>query len=383
MLDKKKIILTVLIVLGIYLFICSLTGMKDAWELAFAAGGKEGAARAIIGDVVRNPVTALFAGILATSLIQSSSATIAIAIAMVSAGGLTVAAAVPLVMGANIGTTITNTLVSLAHVFRKKEFATVVPAAIVDDLFKVLNVTLFFILEMLTGVLSKSAAILSQFMGELPLFGFFLSSFPDFVDIIVDPVVGPAVGIIVEVFGRNTTGAIALGILSFAVLVYGLKMMSDSIRQLVEPHADSILKRAFKSPPRSTAVGFSLCWLLQSSSVTTSLIIPFVAADVIKLKQVYHYSLGAAIGTTCDAGQIVSYIKFGVLGLSVGLVHVLLNVFGVIIFSTVPVLKDIPVRLAEMIGDTITKSRGGALMLIAYTVTIFYIVPLVIILWWG
>ncbi|MFH1786391.1 MAG: Na/Pi symporter [archaeon] len=368
-----------LIFLGIYLFLCALTGFKDSWVMAFAIGGKESFARKVVGGVVQNPFTALFAGILATSLIQSSSATVAITIAMVAAGGITIAESVPLIMGANIGTTVTMTLVSMAYAFRKQEFSKVVPAALVDDLFKFFNVAIFFALELTTHVLSRTAAYISQFLGALPLFGEFLSLFPDFVDILTAPIVGPMSGAIAGALGETPLSALALGIASFMLLAYGLKVMSDSVRDLTESQADHLLKKAFKNPRRSLAVGFSLCWILQSSSVATSLIVPFVAAGLVKVKDVYHYAMGAALGTTCDAGQIISYLKFGLIGLGVGLVHVLLNLFGIIIFSFVPVLKDLPILVAEKIGDSIARSKQGALLFIILVVAVFYILPLLVI----
>ena len=59
-----------------------------------------------------NPFVALFIGILATTLFQSSSTTSSIIVAMVGGGTLTLSGAVPMIMGANIGTTVTNTIVS-------------------------------------------------------------------------------------------------------------------------------------------------------------------------------------------------------------------------------------------------------------------------------
>jgi len=380
--DKRKLFNLILILLGIFIFVCSLSGLKESWVIAFAAGGEENMVRAVLQDVVRNPVTALFAGILTTALLQSSSGTIAIAIATVAAGGLTVGQAVPLVMGANIGTTITNTIVSLAHAFRRKEFVHVVPASLIDDIFKILNVAIFFTLELLTGFLSKSALFLTNFFGGLPLLGKTLQNFPDFLDIFTKPVLDPVIGLAITFFGKTTIAAVVLGIVSFAALAYGLKIMSSAIRELVKKETDHLIKKAFRTRKRTTLTGFSLCWILQSSSVTTSLAIPFVAVKMINLKQMYHYALGASLGTTCDAGQIISYIKFGLLGLSVGLVHVLLNFFGIIIFSFVPVLKDLPVTIAQKIGNYITKSKFAAIKLIVFTALIFYLIPLIIILFW-
>ncbi|MFC1454619.1 Na/Pi symporter [Candidatus Undinarchaeota archaeon] len=380
---KSRLFKIFVIFLGIYLFVCALTGFKDSWVMLFAIGGEESMARRLIGGVVQNPFAALFAGILATSLIQSSSATVAITIAMVAAGGITISQSVPLIMGANIGTTVTSTIVSMAYAFRKAEFAKVVPATLVHDMFKFYNVAIFFVLELSFQFLSRIAASISSLMEGMPLVGGFLNGFPDFLDILTAPVVNPMISVIINTLGETPSAALMLGVASFILLAYGLKIMSDAVRDLTEAQADHLLKKAFKNPKRSLLVGFSLCWILQSSSVATSLVIPFVAAGVVKLKEVYHYAMGAALGTTCDAGQIISYLKFGIIGLSVGLVHILLNFFGVIIFSFVPVLKDLPLTSAEKIGDFIVQSKRGAILFIFLVVSIFYILPLLVIILGG
>ena len=74
------------------------------------------------------PLIGLFIGILATSLIQSSSTTTSLVVGMVAAGTfgndpiLAVTAAIPYIMGANIGTSVTNTIVALGHIVNKNEF---------------------------------------------------------------------------------------------------------------------------------------------------------------------------------------------------------------------------------------------------------------------
>ena len=69
-----------------------------------------------------NPLTALFIGILATTLFQSSSTTTSLIVGMVSGGALTLSGAIPMIMGANIGTTVTNTIISIGYINRDKEF---------------------------------------------------------------------------------------------------------------------------------------------------------------------------------------------------------------------------------------------------------------------
>ena len=101
-----------------------------------------------------SPFIGLFIGILATGLIQSSSTTTSLVVGMVAAGTfgsdpkLAVAAAVPYIMGANIGTSITNTIVSLGHIVNKEEFKRAFSASVVHDFFNILAVIVIFPLEL-------------------------------------------------------------------------------------------------------------------------------------------------------------------------------------------------------------------------------------------
>src|SRR5688572_32986229 len=75
-----------------------------------------------------NPFTGLFIGLLITAMLQSSSTTTALVVALVASGSITLQSAVPIIMGANVGTTITSTIVSLGFINKKKEFRRAVAA---------------------------------------------------------------------------------------------------------------------------------------------------------------------------------------------------------------------------------------------------------------
>ena len=97
----------------LYCFLVSIGLMGSAFK-----GFGKGFAESLI-KTTSNPLVGLFIGILATSLVQSSSTTTSIVVGMVGSGVIAVPNAIPIVMGANIGTTVTNTLVSLGHVSRR------------------------------------------------------------------------------------------------------------------------------------------------------------------------------------------------------------------------------------------------------------------------
>ncbi|MDH3731727.1 MAG: Na/Pi symporter, partial [Acidimicrobiia bacterium] len=115
-------------------------------------------------SAVSNPIAGLCIGILGTVLVQSSSASTSVIVGLVASGALSVDAAVPMIMGANIGTTVTNTLVSLGHVRQSNEFRRAFAAATMHDFFNVLAVAVLLPLQLAFGVISRSAEFIS---GEL------------------------------------------------------------------------------------------------------------------------------------------------------------------------------------------------------------------------
>nr|XP_020487985.1 sodium-dependent phosphate transport protein 2B-like [Labrus bergylta] len=136
----------------LYLFICSLDVLSSAFQLV---GGK--AAGDIFQDnaVLNNPVAGLVIGVLVTVLVQSSSTSSSIVVSMVSSGLLDVESAVPIIMGANIGTSVTNTIVAMMQAGDRNEFRRAFAGATVHDFFNWLSVLILLPLEVATGVLYK------------------------------------------------------------------------------------------------------------------------------------------------------------------------------------------------------------------------------------
>ncbi|KAL4229342.1 hypothetical protein ACF0H5_012381 [Mactra antiquata] len=104
-------------------------------------------------DILRNPVAGLMIGILATVLVQSSSTSTSIVVTMVGSGIIDVQPAIPMIMGANIGTSVTNTIVSLAQSSDRKEFKRAFAGATVHDMFNWLTVIVLLPIEWATGYL--------------------------------------------------------------------------------------------------------------------------------------------------------------------------------------------------------------------------------------
>ncbi len=111
---------------------------------------------------VSNPVGGLFVGLLATVLVQSSSVSTSVIVGLVAAGVVNTGDAVPMIMGANLGTTVTNTLAALGHVRHDIEFKRAFAAATVHDFFNILAVIVFLPIELITGYLSSTATWLTD-----------------------------------------------------------------------------------------------------------------------------------------------------------------------------------------------------------------------------
>uniref|UniRef100_A0A663MPJ6 Sodium-dependent phosphate transport protein 2A n=1 Tax=Athene cunicularia TaxID=194338 RepID=A0A663MPJ6_ATHCN len=134
----------------LYLFVCSLDVLSSAFQLA---GGK------VAGDIFKdnailsNPVAGLVVGILVTVLVQSSSTSTSIIVSMVSSGLLEVRSAIPIIMGSNIGTSVTNTIVALMQAGDRSEFKRAFAGATVHDCFNWLSVLVLLPLEVVSGYL--------------------------------------------------------------------------------------------------------------------------------------------------------------------------------------------------------------------------------------
>jgi solute carrier family 34 (sodium-dependent phosphate cotransporter) len=149
--------LRALLVLGfLYTFLVGV-GLLESGIAALGEGFKEG-----LLENVANPVSGLFAGILATVLVQSSSVSTSTIVGLVGAGTLPVSLAVPMIMGANIGTTVTNTLAALGNIRRAEEFRRGFAGATMHDFFNLLAVAVLLPLELATGLPHRDRRVVDR-----------------------------------------------------------------------------------------------------------------------------------------------------------------------------------------------------------------------------
>ena len=111
---------------------------------------------------------------------------------------------------------------------------------------------------------------------------------------------------------------------------------------------------------------------VQSSSITTSLLVPMCAAGVLTLRNAFPIMLGANIGTTVTA-LLASLATDNETGLTIALVHTLFNVGGVMIIYPIPFLRRIPLRLARILA---VRAQRNMFWVVGYVVGVFILLPL-------
>ncbi|KAF5900755.1 sodium-dependent phosphate transport protein 2A-like isoform X2, partial [Clarias magur] len=216
----------------LYCFVCSLDTLSSAFQLA---GGK--VAGNIFQDnvILSNPVAGLVVGILVTVLVQSSSTATSIIVSLVSSGLLEVKSAVPIIMGSNIGTSVTNTIVALMQAGERNEFKRAFAGATIHDCFNWLSVLVLLPLEVATGLLSTLAKVtvtsFNMQSGE---------EAPELLKVITDPVTK----LIIQLDKSVITG-IAMGNESMRnrslVKVWCSKMLTVNMTASVSQNCSSVL----------------------------------------------------------------------------------------------------------------------------------------------
>jgi len=353
-------------------------------------------------------------------LVQSSSTSTSIVITMVAADLFSVRQAISLIMGANIGTSVTSTIVALGHVSHKDEFRRAFAAATVHDMFNFLTVLVFLPIEAATGYLyelSKAIISLSPGLesGEKP---------PDMLKKLTKPftklVSSVDKGVIKEIAAADTqakldaledkrmlkhlfnmgpddisdTGAgWLILVLSLLVLCIALFVIVYTLKSLLKGRIAVILHRTVNgnipdikcgsvtipmgwlSGYLAMVVGLLVTICVQSSSITTSALTPLVGVGVISVERMYPTVLGANIGT-CVTGVLAALAASSsklALTLQVAYAHLLFNISGIVVWYVIWPLRRVPIGAAKFLGNTTAEYRWFAL---AYLFFCFFLIPL-------
>ena len=122
-------------------------------------------------------------------------------------------------------------------------------------------------------------------------------------------------------------------------------------------------------------IGTGITILVQSSSITTSTLTPFVGMGALRLEQMLPLTLGANIGTTMTA-IMAAMVTDGTKSLQVALAHLFFNITGILIWYPVPFMRNVPLFLARKLGKGTRVWRGFPLL---YIFVVFFAIPLVLL----
>jgi sodium-dependent phosphate cotransporter len=396
----------------LYLFIISLGLMGSAFKIL---GGPSAGSAFRNQEIFDNPVAGLVLGVLATVLVQSSSTSTSIIITMTAAGLMEIKNAVPMIMGANIGTSVTNTIVSIGQMGDKNEYRRAFAGATVHDCFNLLTVAVLLPIEAATGMLQHMAG------GLVDAFGITddqeKGSKVDFLKVITKPVTSRLVQVDKKLVTavakeKDDTKLQALlkqsmivnsqsksnhlfmdtsmsdGVAGTILLIVSLLLLTSCLVLLVKTlqtvfrgraaiWMKSLLNLEFKRVPCIAdyiliAFGAGITILMQSSSITTSTLTPLVGIGLIKLEKMFPFTVGANIGTTVTGILSALAASNIATGMTVAMAHLLFNIIGTIVWFPIPMMRRVPLSMAKFNGNMAADSKWYP---VAYTFFVFFFVP--------
>jgi len=354
------------VVLLLYFFLVGVNGLGSGFEL-------------LSGDLLdhffaatENPFIGLMVGILATTLMQSSSVTTSLIVGLVAApeNPLPLVNAIPMVMGANIGTTVTNTIASLAHMGWKEEFRRAFAVATVHDFFNYMAVLILLPLELLTGFLEKTALALTGLLGDVSG-----AQYESPIKGLIKAGGRPLQELVSWIAPADHWAALGYIVLSAIIIFISLMSIVSVMRSAMKSRVERLVSKAFENNVLiAMLVGIIATVMVQSSSITTSLLVPLAGAGVLTLAQAFPITLGANIGTTVTAllAALATTGDNAAAGLSIALVHLLFNVTAVGLIYPVESIRNLPLKAARKMADVAASSKAMAIL---YVVLLFYGIP--------
>lgn len=257
---------------GLAMFIYGMNIMADG--LQHAAGSKM---KKILEVLTQNKLMGIALGALVTAIIQSSSATTVMVVGFVNAGLMNLTQAISVIMGANIGTTITGWLVSAGEWAKMFSPATLAPIAVM-------------------------------------------------------------VGVIITLVGKRQQSKDVAGIIiGFGILFIGMNTMSDAVYPLRE---SEVFRTAFVSmgsnPFLGILVGAGVTAIIQSSSASQGILLSLASAGLVPTNAAVFIIMGQNIGTCVTA--ILSSVGASKNAKCVGTMHLTFNIIGTVIFSILAML---------------------------------------------
>ena len=357
----------------IYLLICAVSIISRG----FAGLGSE-AAHTMFAFAA-NPWVGLFVGVLGTVLIQSSTTTTAIAVTAVGSGALPIRGAIPIILGANVGTTVTTTLVALTFIGSRTEFRRALASSSIHDFYNWLALLIFFPVELIWHPLERISGALTNALydtGWLPNPAHF-----NFVRVATNPVVEGVTRATSHL--SSTLGPLFNIVIGAVLILAAVRYLGKLLKLLLVGRARDVLMAAVgRNAYLAMASGMGVTVLTQSSTITTSVLVPFAGAGILTPAQIYPVTVGANLGTTFT----VVFAAFAVvgqdakIGLQAAFVHLLYNVFSIIAIYVIPILRPVPLFCAETFARIASERKW---VIAVYLITVFIAVPALVILFVG
>uniref|UniRef100_A0A8C6PQA4 Sodium-dependent phosphate transport protein 2A n=1 Tax=Nothobranchius furzeri TaxID=105023 RepID=A0A8C6PQA4_NOTFU len=382
-----------LLFLLLYIFVCSLDILSSAFQLA---GGRVAGNIFQENAILSNPVAGLVVGILVTVLVQSSSTSTSIVVSLVSASLLDVRSAIPIIMGSNIGTSVTNTIVALMQAGEREEFERAFAGATVHDCFNWLSVMALLPLEAVSGLLRHLSQVAVNTLqlrnGE---------NAPELLKVLTEPLTKVIIQVCYIAFSKGkkkdkqsrhlfvdcSLSDLAVGLILLtcsllvlcSCLILLVKLLNSLLKGQVASSINKILNTDFSYPFTWLAgylavlVGAGMTFLVQSSSVFTSAITPLIGIGVISIERAYPLTLGSNLGTTTTAllAALASPGEKLAAATQVALCHFFFNLFGILLWYPIPATR-LPIRMSRALGRCTARYRWFAVL---YLVVCFLLFP--------
>uniref|UniRef100_A0A3Q2FRH2 Sodium-dependent phosphate transport protein 2A n=1 Tax=Cyprinodon variegatus TaxID=28743 RepID=A0A3Q2FRH2_CYPVA len=389
----------------LYFFICSLDTLSSAFQLA---GGKYNPHCGL-------PVTQLANVSQRSDSDRGHSQSYRIIYCQASSV-LEVKLAVPVIMGSNIGTSVTNTIVAMMQAAERNEFQRAFAGATVHDCFNWLSVLVLLPLEVMSGIITRlSQQLVSVFKLQAE------EEAPELLKIITEPLTKLIIQldkcVITEIAlgneglrnrslvkewcptdtalviaGRHlfastelsdlTVGLILLAA-SLAALCTCLLLLVKLLNSLLQGQVAKVIHKVINTDlPHpfgwlagyiAMFVGAVVTFVVQSSSVFTSTMTPLVGIGIISLERAYPLTLGSNIGTTATAllAALASPGNKLAASIQIALCHLFFNVFGILLWYPIPFMR-LPIRMAYVLGERTAKYRWFAVL---YLLLCFLLLP--------
>jgi sodium-dependent phosphate cotransporter len=168
---------------------------------------------------------------------------------------------------------------------------------------------------------------------------------------------------------------IAMVVIGIAMILFAVTTLGKLLKKALVGKAKDLLHSAIgRGPIAGITSGAAVTVMVQSSSTTTSLMIPLAGSGVFTTRQIYPFTLGANIGTTITALLAATSITgpAAEVALTIALVHVMFNLFAVSLIYGMPLLREIPLQLADKLAKIGAENKPAAL---GYVLGSFFVLP--------